>query len=344
MSRDHSPRRSTRGAPAGLATAASFLVRTMVVVTASVFLLTGFTYHSGSPRAGSRRPVVTPAQAKAAVTAWNQLADTAASNLDANMLDQLEAPPLLGVDVPGFQDAKARGASPPPVVGVANVSVYVPKQTSYPAQFLARLDGANGATDFVVLVKASKQAPWKAAYRANLVANATAPDLALDRRGYAAVITERQAKKQLKFDPATLGRAYSDFLNQSAQGSAPAPSATFSPDVAQPLLSSLSPVSAGQRAVTYASANDPVYSYRTRDGGAFSLVGATVEIRTTADAGAVFTPPQQLFDLRPGQRYQSTEMKGIDLVGLTVPPARAAALVVSRADFNAVISATGVPA
>jgi hypothetical protein len=316
----------------------------MVVVAASVFVLTGFTVHAGSLPPGAPRIVVTPTQAKAAVTAWNQLDDTAASNLDANMLAQLEAPPLLGVDVPGFQDAKARGESPPPVVGVANVSVYVPKQTSYPAQFLARLDGANGTTNYFVFVKASKQAPWKAAYRASLVSNAAAPELTLDRRGYAAVIPERQAKNQLKFVPATLARAYSDFLNQSAQGSAPASSATFSPDVAQPLVGSLGPVSAGQRVITYAPTNDPAYSYRTRDGGAFSLVTASVEIRTTADAGAVITPPQQLFDLRPGERYQSMEMKGIDLVGLRVPRARASALVTSPADCNAVVSATGVPA
>src|SRR5262245_9379160 len=282
MMRDGSRRRWARSASE--ATAASSLVRTMMIVAASVFLLTGFSDRSGGRLAGSPRLVVTPAQAKAAVTAWNQLVDTAASNLDANMLDQVEAAPLLGMDVQGIQDAKARGASPPPVVGVANVTVYVPRQTSYPAQFLARLDGVNGATNYFVFGKALKQAPWKAAYQANLVANATVPDPVLDRRGYATVIPERRAKKQLKVDPAMLARANSDFLNQSAQGSSPAPSATFSPEVAQPLLASLSPVRAGQRVITYAPANGSAYSYRTRDSGAFSLVGATVEIRTTADA------------------------------------------------------------
>src|SRR5262245_51045426 len=153
MSTNQSPRRRASGVSTSRA------VRTFGFVAASVLLLTGFSVHSGSPRVGSPGPVVTPAQAKAAVTAWNQLADTAASNLDANMLDQVEAPPLLGIDVPGFQDAKARGASPPPVIGLANVTVYVPKQTSYPAQFLGRLDGTNGATNYFVFVKASKRAP-----------------------------------------------------------------------------------------------------------------------------------------------------------------------------------------
>src|SRR5262249_49258628 len=88
----------------------------------------------------------------------------------------------------------------------------------------------------------------------------------------------------------------------------------------------------------------PVYSYRTRDGGAFSLFTATVDIQTTAAPGAAITPAQQLFDLMPGQRYQSESLKGIDLVGLNVPPAKSPALATSPAEYSGIISATGVPA
>jgi len=287
--------------------------------------------------------VVTPAQARAVVTAWNQAANTAAANFDPGTLDQVEAMPLLGIDAPSFQNARASGSTPPPVIGIANLMIYVPKQNSYPAQFLARLDDTTG-TNFFLFVKPSKQGEWKAAYQAKLGANAPAPDLALDRRGFATLIPDRQAKKQLKFDPDTLGQSYSNFLNQSAAASAPAPSVIFSPDVAKEMLSSLPPVSSGQRVVTHTPANYPVYSYRTRDGGAFSIISVNVDIQTTAGAGAVLAPSQQLFELRPGQRYQSEDVKGIDLVALSVPPASASALATSPADYNAVISATGAPA
>src|SRR5262249_35011709 len=145
---------------------------------------------------------------------------------------------------------------------------------------------------------------------------------------------------------ANVGRAYSDFLNESGQANAPAPSTIFSPDVAQQLVTTQSnnPIPGGQRIVTFAPASYPVYSYRTRDGGAVSLFTATVDIQTTAAPGAAITPAQQLFDLMPGQRYQSESLKGIDLVGLNVPPAKSPALATSPAEYSGIISATGVPA
>jgi hypothetical protein len=337
-------RRWTNGVSGGLATTTFLPVRTLVLAATAMFVLTGFTTSWRSPQSNAPRSVINPAQARATVRAWSQLVDTAASNLDVDVLAQVEAPPLLDIDMPAFQDAKAHGASRLPTVGIANLAVYVPRQTSYPAQFLARLDGTNGTTNFFLFVKGSKQAPWRAAFQAHLAANAPTPDVVLDRRGYAKLVPERQAMRHLKFDPETLPRSYADFLNQSARAGAPASSMIFSPDIAQPLVGSLAPLAAGQRVVTYAPSDSPAHSYRTRDGGALSLVTATVDIQITADAGAVISPSQQLFDLRPGQRYQSEDLKGIDLVWLSVPPANAPALVTSPADYNAVISATGVPA
>jgi hypothetical protein len=290
--------------------------------------------------------VITPAQAKAAVTTWSQLLDTAVPTFDVNILNQVEAPPLLALDTPVFQDAKARGASAPPVTTIASVSVYVPKQTSYPAQFLAHIEGSLGFNALYLFVKASKHDPWKAVYQANLLANAALPDVALDRHGYASALPEKQAKQQLKIDPAALGRAYSDFLNQSAQANAPVSSTIFSPDVAQQLVSALAngPIPPGQRVFTYTPTNYPAYSYRTRDGGAFSLVAVSSDIQATAGGGATITFAQPLFGLGPGQRYESTDIKGMFLVGINVPPAKSGALATSPAEYDAVTSATGVPA
>jgi hypothetical protein len=278
---------------------------TLIAAAVSVTLRAGFAPSAGRTRSEASHVVVTPAQAKAAATAWNQLDDTVSSTFDLNMLDQVEAPPLLAIDTPVLQDAKARGAPPPAVIRIANLTVSVPKQTSYPAQFSARIDGSNGATTFYVFVMASKHAPWKAVYQATLLANAPPPDLALDRRGYANTIPEQRAKKQLKLDPAILGRTYSDFLNANAPGGAPASSTTFSPDVAQPLLSALtsSQIPGAERVVNYAPVDYPVYSYRTRDGGTFSLFAVSIDMQTTASGGGAITYSQPLFALAPGQRY-----------------------------------------
>jgi len=321
-------------------------VYTLIAAAVSVTLLAGFAPSAGRTRSEAWHVVVTPAQAKAAVTAWSQLVDTAAPTLDVNILSQVEAPPLLALDTPVFQDAKARGMPAPPVTTIANVTVYVPKQTFYPAQFLAHIEGSLGFNALYLFVKASKHAPWKAVYQATLPANAPPPDLALDRRGYANTIPEQRAKKQLKLDPATLGRAYSDFLNASAPVGAPASSTTFSPDVAQSLLSALttSQIAGAQRVVNYAPVDYPAYSYRTSDGGAFSLFAVSIDMQTTANGGGAITYSQPLFALAPGQRYQSTDIKAVDLVGLNVPRANATTLATSPAEYNAVISATGVPA
>jgi hypothetical protein len=321
-------------------------VRALVAAAVSVTLLAGFAPSTGRTRSDASRVVVTPAQAKAAVMAWSQLIDTAAPSFDVNILSQVEAPPLLALDTPVFQDAKARGAPAPPVTTIANVTVYVPKQTSYPAQFLAHIEGSLGFNALYLFVKTSKHDPWKAVYQTNLLANATLPDVALDRHGYASTIPEKQAKQQLKIDPATLSRAYSDFLNQSAQANAPASSAIFSPDIAQQLVSALAndPIPPGQRVFTYAPADYPAYSYRTRDGGAFSLVAVNSDIQDTAGGGAVITYHQPLFGLGPGQRYRSTDIKGMFLVGINVPPAKSSALATSPAEYDVVTSATGVPA
>jgi len=319
--------------------------RALIAAAVSVTLLAGFAPSAGRTRSEASHVVVTPAQAKAAVTAWSQRIDTALPSFDVNILSQVEAPPLLALDTPVFQDAKARGAPAPPVTTISNVIVYVPKQTSYPAQFLAHIEGSLGFNAMYLFVKTSKHDPWKAIYQTNLLANATLPDVALDRHGYATTIPERQAKRQLKIDPATLSRAYSDFLNQSAQANAPASSAIFSPDIAQQLLSALanSPIPPGQHVFTYAAADYPTYSYRTRDGGAFSLVAVSSDIRATASGGAAITFSQPLFGLGPGQRYQSTDIHGMFLVGLSVPPGTTAALVTSPAEYDAVTSANGVP-
>jgi hypothetical protein len=320
--------------------------RALVAAAVSVTLLAGFAPSAGRTRSDASHVLVTPAQSKAAVTAWSQRLDTAVSTFDVNILSQVEAPPLLALDTPVFQEAKARGAPAPPVTTLTNVTVSVPKQTSYPAQFLAHIQGSLGFDALYLFVKASKHDSWKAVYQANLLANATLPDVALDRHGYASTISEKQAKQQLKIDPATLGRAYSDFLNQSAQANAPTSSAIFSPDIAQQLLSTLAngPIPPGQHVFTYAAADYPTYSYRTRGGGAFSLVAVNVDIQANASGGATITYPQPLFGLDPGQRYRSTDMKGMFLVGVNVPPATTAALISSPAEYDAVISATGVPA
>jgi hypothetical protein len=169
--------------------------------------------------------VVTPADATKAAEDYWVAAEVANTSLDATALEPFETGPLLEADRAGFERERAEGIPPPsadrPVRGV---SVFVPHQSSYPAEFVARIETAAPSLDdqgrstmspetvYLHLVRSTARARWRADFGA--IADPERPlAFALDRQGYAATVPVGQAGYAVR--PDKMAEAMSDYKSLS---------------------------------------------------------------------------------------------------------------------------------
>ena len=271
-------------------------------------------------------PVVTPAQAEQVVASYVSainVATTAAAN------NAVEGPPLSVLD-----DANVGVASSSaPMFTTTNVRVFVPMQTTYPAQFLALgavTQSGSMISAFLVFTKRSVGAPWKAVYvtpasppSSDLVQRSFAPTIFVDANGYARTVNGASG---LSVEPATLPHTLAAYFQQSLKANHPAPSKIFDRSLSGYLLSLVNANTANRDTVTAAPTIFPVYSYRTANGGALSFVTLRFHLHavpagtaTTVNPTAIFQLLGQVPGLTQGQHYRSIDIDLLALLALTVP-------------------------
>ena len=290
-----------------------------------------------SPVGAASNSVITRAQAVQVVNNFAVKANGA--SIATN--NTVEGPPLSGADDPSIQ---ANPLPNTPGTPPSNVSVYLPNQTSYPAQFLAQVSYSTGQSIYLVFVKRSKSAPWLAVYQIQPATSMSVSPIAVDRSGSATVVT---GSSGLKFDPATVRRSVTGYLQHAALTKSAPPSKIFDPSVAQSAIGLISQFASQGLILTLtkeAPTTYPVFSYRLSDGGALAFLtvqGAGHIVSNDPTKGVVLSAPQP--GLTANTRYKSVDETALVLIALVVPRAKSPGLVSLAGQYLGVISGKGVP-
>jgi hypothetical protein len=175
------------------------LLRTAAVSALAIgTTLTGFaTTNAGASQSVAAKPtvpVVTPAQANDILTRVNGIVAQANTMLSAKLLATAETGPALAADTQFYAANKKLGV-PFPNLQVTDSTIYVSRQTNWPAYFVAVEDltdsQGNSLSEASLLRQPSKGAPWKVAVYAN--ASGASADITLDNAGYATAATAKDA-------------------------------------------------------------------------------------------------------------------------------------------------------
>ena len=174
-----------------------------LVAVASVVISLGATRDTVA-LAATPTPVVTPAQAKVVVLAYNVANNKANATYDTALQDKHEEGPARAVDDALFRVARKVGIGPLPANSLVGTKVYVPRQTSYPAVFVAfshpqeKGEPVSTFTAAFVFRKDSSKATWKLADETNFAG--AGPAMAVGKDGYLATV----APSTLQMTPALL--------------------------------------------------------------------------------------------------------------------------------------------
>jgi hypothetical protein len=290
-----------------------------------------------SPVGAVTNPVITREQAIQVVNKW--VASSTGVSVAAN--NAVEGPPLSDADDPSIQSHPAPNT---PATQPSNVVVYLPNQTSYPAQFLAQVSYSTGPPSYLLFVKRSKSAPWLAVYQINAATSTSVLPIAVDPSGFATVVTSSSG---LKFNPATLRRSGPSYIQQAALAKSAPPSKIFDPSVAQLVIGLIDQFASRGLVLTLTSVQNttyPVYSYRASGGGALSFLTLRVAshvVSSDPTKGVALSAPQP--GLTANTRYKSVDETSLVLIALVVPRAKSPSLVSSPGQYIGAISGKGVP-
>ena len=161
-------------------------LRSLAALTATASLLV--TLAAPLARASPVVVVVTPAQAQAIVLSFIAVNNKANATYDTVLQDKHEEGAARAVDDALFRIAKRVGVGPLPATAAVGTRVFVPRQTGYPAVFVAllhpKLKGqpASAFTAAFVFRRDSARATWKVADGTTFPG--AGPALALGADGY----------------------------------------------------------------------------------------------------------------------------------------------------------------
>ncbi len=315
----------------------------MVMLVAASSVAAG---QSSRPRGVS--PVVTPGDAKQIVDDWYAQSYEAAAALDSALLAQVESPPLLTIDEADFQHRRDREMPFEELIPEPeSVDVYVPRQTSHPAQFLARIGYAGGSTQYFVFLQEAEGAPWRTPYQAATEGFPRLPSrIVIDPDGYAESVPPNA--RGVKVAPQRLAAALVDYFSRYEEPRLPA----ARPFRAGPATSdNLKAIRARARDVPatfeFSEVTAPFAAYRTRNGGALVFFAYSSHDETTAPAGGTLRVDELGLpgpQLEPG-RYVRTESTRTSLVAAAVPPAKQTdGLVTVVGRYTGTVEVAGEPA
>lgn len=302
----------------------------------------------GAASAGAQTPppVVTPDEAEQAVRDWYATSYRATETLDSDLLATVESAPLLTIDQADFQYRRDEDKPYENLVAEPDsIDVFVPRQTAYPAQFVAKLDVA-GSTQYFEFVRESAESPWRTPYQAAADGFPALPSpIAVDRDGYATLVPIDTTK--LKVAPGAvpdrLVRYLSRYEEQTLPNSKPFHAGPATSDNMKAIRARAREVDATYE---FEILTAPHAAYRTKDGGALVFFGYSSREQAEAPGGgSLRVQPTGLPGTQvPPGRYLSTDTTRNTLVAAAVPkatPKSGRVTIVGR--YTGSVAATGVP-
>jgi hypothetical protein len=291
-------------------------------------------------------PVITPDEAEQVVRDWYATSYRATEALDGDLLATVEAPPLLTIDQGDFQYRRDEDTPFENLVAEpGSIDVYVPRQTAYPAQFVAKI-GVGPTTQWFEFVRESAEAPWRTPYQAAADGFPELPSpIALDKDGYATLVPIDTTK--LKVAPGAVPERLVRYLSRYQEPTLPkAKPFGDGPATSDNLKSIRARTREVDATYEFSVVTAPHAAYRTKDGGA--LVFFAYSSREQAEApggGTLRVQPSGLPGPQvPPGRYLSTDTTRTTLVAAAVPPAKPRSgriAIIGR--YTGSVAATGVP-
>ena len=293
----------------------------------------------GSSIEVSKDPILLPDDARKIVEDLNAASDKANDTLDFNLEGSIETSPARDIAEAYYKRLQALGrttASGPPR-SIQDVTVYVPKQTTYPARFLAYVKLAlvdNPAEPAInrlrLYEKEAGDEPWKLAMYITVPPEFAAPDIPLDADGFAEIVTDDDADT-LKLEPSRVPEELSKYLSGYAAGT---DSSIFAPgrftnEVAQ-TYKTAADNDAG-RQISNTTAVSPgdvdVQAFKLRDGGALALFDTNAVTTYAAGEGQVLNATAGSEGLLPPGAYKTIKRTLATMVAAVIPPTGSEGLV-----------------
>jgi hypothetical protein len=286
----------------------------------------------------SSADVITPAKARAVVRDNWKANEQAAMRQDLRLFAQIETGFLIEIDEAAIKADQALGrpalAAPRPL---RDVTVYVPHQHRYPAEFLTliqtvQVDEASRPTNdplsfFEHFIQPAARDPWKADFYTETDPGRTLK-FALDRDGYATALPADAS--QLVLTPNGLAAGLAAYLETGVRSGtatgpfAPGPMTTKSVELQRAHDSRMT--SQGYKEATDFHVLSYLHAYRSADGSAIVLFALRPSNTVTTDPSTCVVQPdnRQWGGLVPLGRYSSVTFDDLLQLIAIDPPARSA--------------------
>ncbi len=286
----------------------------------------------------SKDPVLLPGDARKIVDQVNEGSDRANATLDERIQASVETSPARDVGDAFFKRLRALGRTSIGGAGeVRDARTYVPRQTSYPARFLAFVntrvpgDPSEPAENWLWLYeKEAADQPWKLALYVTLPPDFPAPDVSVDGDGFAQMVS-RQEADDLKLAPSRLPEELAEYLSGYAAGS---DSSIFAPGPHTSRLSQAlkaqSDRDAGEGITSSIEAKAgrfPVQAFKTADGSALALFSQNMATKYAAAPGKTLKPLRGSEGLLEPGNYATIQRNVVNMVAAVIPPAESDGMV-----------------
>ncbi len=288
----------------------------------------------------SQDPVLLPGDARAIVEELNTGSETANATMDENLQNSIETSPARDIDDAFYKRFRALGRTTASGVDrdIEQVTAYVPRQTTYPARFMAYVrlvpvdnPDAGPISRLRLYEKAAADEPWKLAMYVTVPPEYPAPDIRLDADGFAEQVTDER-EGDLKLDPARVPEEFSNYLSGYAEGTE---STIFAPgrftsELSQSYKASVDEDAQAQitTSIGVTPGEREVEAFETTDGGALAVFSVDVVTSyAAAPGGRTLNLTTGSEGLLPPGTYETIERTVIHMVAAEVPPAPADELV-----------------
>lgn len=288
----------------------------------------------------SKDPILLPDDARKIVEDLNAASDKANDTLDFKLEESIETSPARDIAEAYYKRLQALGrttASGPPR-SIQDVTVYVPKQTTYPARFLAYVKLAlveNPAEPAInrlrLYEKEAGDEPWKLAMYITVPPEFAAPDIPLDPDGFAEMVNDDDDAGALKLEPSRVPEELSKYLSAYAAGT---DSSIFAPGRFTSELAQTYKTAADNDAgrqisnTTEVTPGDvDVQAFRLRDGGALALFDTKAVTSYAAGEGQALSATAGSEGLLPPGTYKTIKRTISTMVAAVIPPTGSQGLV-----------------
>ncbi len=293
----------------------------------------------GSSLGVSSDPILLPDDAREIVEDLNGGSDTANQTLDDKLQNSIETSPARDIDDAFFKRLKALGRTTAAGAPrrLQDVTADVPKQTTYPARFMAYVKlalvdnpGEPPTSRLRLYEKQAADEPWKLSMYITVPPEFPAPDIPLDADGFAELVADDQADA-FKLDPFSVPEELGKYLSSYAAG---ADSSIFAPGrFTNELAQSYKATTDKDLALEITTSTevrpgelDPLV-FKTRDGGALALFSTDAITKYAAAPGKSLSPTTGSEGLLPTGSYETIERTITHMNAAVVPPTGAEGLI-----------------